>query len=661
MAKIPEDIKVDIEISQTVQEQLSKDKLAVQKFANDYRKAWKDNDDKRLEGMAKIAKEEYNMSAERLKLITDTEDGWKEAFKEYLEIAEKTYRAEAIIKKKIDAQLEIEVNQFAAEQKFKARSKKGDLSGRISGAGVTWDWKALNKAATSGTLDGAVLDAMVLWGIPQEIVDHLRIVNSSNEIIKNLPKIDFEDLDFGTGKNKPKGGGGGASKTSPGKAPTFGDRRPDAVEKDLEIQFMKARNIIVKELTEEELVTLAENLRKKDTLQDDSLIKYTEYQIKLGEARAKDLNNLKESLEEGLAKTEQVYGEELEFQNKKLEDTKEAHNLQLENLREFNTVKFELEAQSAKLLEERQGLDGETDKVRIKVIDEEIAKLNQLYATNNDRISQTKEIVANYKEEVKAIEAQLTLLDNTPEEIARMKDEITQLNLAIADNSAFLVDSLAANMQAMMEQATFYLDTMSSTFGGLESMTGDFMQAEDNKLAKEKNNLELSQAYREADSEQQQQMMYELELANYEAKKKTFEANKAFQIGAVVTQSAANQMDIIKAWLDPKTGGPLSPANIAVAAAATAANVATTVGSIKQISSTSLEKPVPPGGGAGGSGGPGAGIALSPNKTSLTSKEENLNMMYQSGKDKKSENVVRVSDINKVQNKVSVREKNSSY
>ena len=75
MAKIPEDIKVDIEISQTVQEQLSKDKLAVQKFANDYRKAWKDNDEKRLEGMAKIAKEEYNMSDERLKLITDTEDG----------------------------------------------------------------------------------------------------------------------------------------------------------------------------------------------------------------------------------------------------------------------------------------------------------------------------------------------------------------------------------------------------------------------------------------------------------------------------------------------------------------------------------------------------------------------------------------------------------
>ena len=75
MSKIDEDIKIDIEIKETVSQQIAKDQIAVRKFVNDYRKAWRDNDDKRLEGMAKIAKEEYNMSDERLKLITDTEDG----------------------------------------------------------------------------------------------------------------------------------------------------------------------------------------------------------------------------------------------------------------------------------------------------------------------------------------------------------------------------------------------------------------------------------------------------------------------------------------------------------------------------------------------------------------------------------------------------------
>ena len=84
MAKIPEKVKIDIELKETVSQQIAKDQIAVRKFANDYRKAWRDNDEKRLEGMAKIAKEEYNMSDERLKLITDTKDGWGEALKENL-------------------------------------------------------------------------------------------------------------------------------------------------------------------------------------------------------------------------------------------------------------------------------------------------------------------------------------------------------------------------------------------------------------------------------------------------------------------------------------------------------------------------------------------------------------------------------------------------
>lgn len=116
-------------------------------------------------------------------------------------------------------------------------------------------------------------------------------------------------------------------------------------------------------------------------------------------------------------------------------------------------------------------------------------------------------------------------------------------------------------------------------------------------------------------------MMYELQLANYQTKKKSFEANKTFAV---------------------------------------AANIATTIESIAQISSTSLKKHIPPMSGSGSANAIG-NIALSPNKIALTSKEENLNMMYKSGKNETSENIVKVSDINYVQNKVKVREKNSSY
>jgi hypothetical protein len=109
-----------------------------------------------------------------------------------------------------------------------------------------------------------------------------------------------------------------------------------------------------------------------------------------------------------------------------------------------------------------------------------------------------------------------------------------------------------------------------------------------------------------------------------------------------------------------KDGGVLNPIAVAALAAGTIANLATSIGSIAQIKSTSLDAPIPPGS-SNSSAGVIKPVALNPNKTALTSKEENLNMMYQSGKNASSESVVRVSDINKVQNKVSVREKNSSY
>ena len=65
------------------------------------------------------------------------------------------------------------------------------------------------------------------------------------------------------------------------------------------------------------------------------------------------------------------------------------------------------------------------------------------------------------------------------------------------------------------------------------------------------------------------------------------------------------------------------------------------------------------GGGTGGAGAPN--IALSPNKTALTSKEENLNSMYKSGNIDDKDTIVKVSEINNVQKRVKVREKNSSY
>jgi hypothetical protein len=52
---------------------------------------------------------------------------------------------------------------------------------------------------------------------------------------------------------------------------------------------------------------------------------------------------------------------------------------------------------------------------------------------------------------------------------------------------------------------------------------------------------------------------------------------------------------------------------------------------------------------------------LNPSKTSMTTNEENLGMIYASNTEKIQSNVVLVSDINKVQSKVNIRENNTTY
>ena len=68
--------------------------------------------------------------------------------------------------------------------------------------------------------------------------------------------------------------------------------------------------------------------------------------------------------------------------------------------------------------------------------------------------------------------------------------------MAIAENSEFLATSLDENMRAMLDTATFYISSIGDAFNGLQNLTQGFMDAEDNKTAKLKNNLERSDEYK---------------------------------------------------------------------------------------------------------------------------------------------------------------------
>lgn len=622
--KIPEDVKIKIDLEDSALNKLVGNLEKARLFALAYNKARREGDKDAIDSLEKINKKEAKLSKDRLDMIAKNVNAWRKAFAEYLEIAKNTYYNEALAKK----QSEMEVAMLIEIEKQKM-TKAAWNSAKVAGSPT--EIYALGRAYNKATkeLSKLVKEAAI------------------------LAQIKYKDVPY----QLPDETGAGAGSTTISKAQALRNKKTEQVEKDLLQSHYMFRITTAKKYTEEELVMMKEFHRKYDVLQDDSLIKYTEYQIKIADARDKDLSNEKAVAAERLANMEWAYERRLKYWNDERFQRVNQANEELKQLQTLNDEKFRIEEEYDRLVEAR-GVKG----ANLKAVDAEIAKNVKLAESNDRSIESTQKAIEAYKERIKQIDEMLSTLDGAPDEIAKLKEELDSLNFQIIENSAFMVKAMADNTQAILEQASAYAEQMGNLFGSMDSMTKDFMQAEDNKTNHLKNNLQRSKKYREADIQSQQKMIYDLEMANYEAKKRTFERNKAFQIGEVSIGMAKNQIDIMAAWLDPKTGGPLNPANIAIAAAASIANLAAGIGAIAQIRSTTLDQPIPPGQGDGANAASGgANIALSPNKTALTSKEENLNMLFKSGQKEDGIMFVKVSDINKVQNKVGVREHNSNY
>lgn len=201
------------------------------------------------------------------------------------------------------------------------------------------------------------------------------------------------------------------------------------------------------------------------------------------------------------------------------------------------------------------------------------------------------------------------------------------------------------------------IEQVGKTLSGLSSISDSMMQVIDNKTNHEKNQLELSDEYQKASNEKQQKMMYDLDKKNYASKKKLFDLKKAFDIGVVAVEAASSEMGAVKNLIG--NGGAISPVAWVAFAAETAMIAGTSIASIAEISSRQLDAPVPPNSSTGSSSSSTA-VALNPQQTAMTSREENLNMMQSSNKQTIS-TFVKVSEINEVQNKVAVLESENRY
>jgi len=261
------------------------------------------------------------------------------------------------------------------------------------------------------------------------------------------------------------------------------------------------------------------------------------------------------------------------------------------------------------------------------------------------------------------VEADLSKAVAEGANIDTLKTKLDDLNSQIIDNAATAAQITRDLWMAAFDEIAGGIEQIGKTLSSLSNINDLMMTTIDNKTNHEKNSLELSDDYQKASSEKQQQMMYDLDKKNYDSKVKLFETKKMYDIGVVAIEAISSEMSAVKNLIG--NGGAINPIAWIAFAAETALITSTAAASISEIASRSLDAPIPPnGGGAGGAavavGAGGANVALNPSKTTLTSKEENLNMMSKSGQSQ-SQTVVKVSDINKVQNTVTVRETNSSY
>ena len=139
LSSVPESVKIKIELEEDVQKQLEGDYLKAKKFANDlqllYRKVNRENkqaDKERLERIREQGKEEMGITDTQLDNIAEVKDGWFEMFNAYLLKAEHTYRKEALMKKRIDAETRVALERESARMKFDAASKDGKLPGGLT-------------------------------------------------------------------------------------------------------------------------------------------------------------------------------------------------------------------------------------------------------------------------------------------------------------------------------------------------------------------------------------------------------------------------------------------------------------------------------------------------------------------------------------------------
>lgn len=664
--KIPLDLEIKIRLNEESYKKLGDVQTNINKFQKDYDKAVREHDINRLKQLDKYAQKEYDITELKLKEIKKVEDGWNKFFINYITNIQKVAFNEARIRE--GAQLEYEGKKIASEQKI--------LEDAIRKAGVSekdiTDMKKGGNPVISSLFGDKVADVqeankmISLWN---EATDKIIENNKKLAVLKKVSLYDVQNLKLTT---EPTGGSTSTTSTS---VSTTGGSDYKTKTKELE-QYTKYFDVTYTQyidnyagLTQEEnairanqmldarrdrQLTASEELRMQKAvidarLWDLNMAKETaekEIQLKTGTRNAAIAGNKKiiDDLDIQFEAKKAIYNKEIDAQNirnKKIESLEELNKNIAEDA---NKSKSEGYKKSAQEKIKANNLILDAYKSERDAATDSLGK--QLTAINELQTAKTK------------AETDLAAAIESGGDISGLQTKIDTINGQIIDASAAAAQNVRDSWEAAFEGIQIGLEKVGNTLSSLSNINDLMMTTIDNKTNHEKNSLELSDKYQKASSEEQTKMMYELDKKNYDSKVKLFETKKLYDIGVVTVETISGGIAAVTQGV--KQFGPVAGAIIGGIEAAVI--VGGGIAAVKEIQSRTLDAPIPPntGGVDSGAAQSAANIALNPSKTSLTSKEENLNMMNQSGQSQVT-NVVKVSDINKVQATVKTRETNSSY
>ena len=647
--EIPQDIKIKIEIESESLKKTEEIRLKIAKFQLDYNKAQKDGNITQLKFLDDYALKEFGIHKDKLKQIMANESAQKAYFASYLKMAEDTYYNEEILKRKAQADIAAQTAKVkAGELKPENIYKKAELdkiAASIADSSEDMTDRIKELVSIRGT-DQKYLDSMVEYYKARKDALALPSLRQINTFYNKPPQETKRDTGFTSAKDaKDK------KFITPSVATTeqySGVQAPGMEEIKKFDEWYNERNAII-----------AANNSNLSTLYKDTRGLTIANNQKIEEARRLDINNsinfYKQRLDLAIKDRDEVYPatkqqfDDNEALYKKGIDDLNALYVTEANLKD-NALKAEdqynTDMSKAKTASEKKTIDK-----RYKILKEGSDKE---IALNKQAIVSSKDQVEAYKTSRATLVKQLESLKNTPSEIEALQKKLEELDTQFATSIKTSADLTAESIQNKLDIAGKAFDAVGSLTSGIADLYKAEAQEVDNSYDAEESRINAMNVT----DEERTELLKANEAARYEEKKKLFEKQKKWEEATAWINFASG---VVAIW--SKSFEELGPiAGPIVAGIETAGLLATTLANVKSIRAQKLDAPSSSSTSSASSGGSSANVfaALNPTESALKSKEENLaNINSTFGNEQVA--VVKVSDINKVQNNVSVRDNNTKY